>query len=186
MKWLQENWIVLALITTNVLQASASIIKNIKESKNNQTREQNRHAEQIALNRIKEKELDIQSTNTNNKLKADLDKLKIQNSQKNYENFLFKSEQNVFENYVVETRNAMTSNSFPYNFPKDYAQLQSLVILYCPEVSSNINILNLTNKPYESSGTDLSKAEYIKAQSQYFSNIFDEIIEQLSNELMRK
>ena len=186
MKWLQDNWITLSLIITNIVQALATISKNSKEAQNNKTIEQHRHMEKIAENKIKEKQLDIQSTSASNKLKADLDKLKIQNSQKNYENFLFESERNVFENYVVKTKNAMNSNSFPYNFPPDYAQLQSLIILYCPEASSNVNELDLINIPYEESGTDLSKADYIKFQSQHFSDIFDEIISQLSNELMHR
>lgn len=186
MKWIQDNIITLILAVTTFIQAISAWIKNIQDAKNTETAEKNRHEESSLEYHLKEKQLDIQSKNSEKSLKNQLDKLKIQNSQKNYESFLFKSEQGIFEHYVTETRNAITKEDFPFVFPPDYTKLQSLVLLYCPSISEDIRYLDLLNQPFEGSGSNLSKEDFIKNQKEEISTQFDSIVKKLSHELMHK
>ena len=186
MKWNVNNIITLILAITTVLQTISAWRKNVNDAKNNATIEKNRHEEKRLEYDLKEKQLDSRNINSEREARNQLNKLRIQNSQKNYEKFLFHAEQGVFEHYVTVTNNAIAANQFPLVFPQDYIQMQSLVLLYCPNVADEISLLNDINRPYDPSTTTFNKQKYEETQKQEFINTFNIVVKKLSHELMHK
>lgn len=186
MKWNVNNIITLILAITTVLQTISAWRKNINDAKNNATIEKNRHEEKRLEYDLKKKQLDSRNINSEREARNQLNKLRIQNSQKNYEKFLFHAEQGVFEHYVTVTNNAIAANQFPLVFPQDYIQMQSLVLLYCPNVADEISLLNDINRPYDPSTTTFNEQKYEETQKQEFINTFNIVVKKLSHELMHK
>ena len=64
--------------------------------------------------------------------------------------------------------------------------MQSLVLLYCPNVADEISLLNDINRPYDPSTTTFNEQKYEETQKQEFINTFNIVVKKLSHELMHK
>lgn len=185
MKWIENNLIGLIAVLTTLVQAWSIHQKNIKDAKNKEA--------ELAL---KQKQLDVEATISKQKLEAEvnkfkstnqteLDKISLSNEQQGY-NKTFQRAQEVFEQYITETRNILNTTTLPCTFPKSYYDLESLVLLYCPEAMEDINDFNSFNVPYADAHSDLSQEKYIEHVSTNMKIAFDDIIHDLSVKIVHQ
>ena len=92
----------------------------------------------------------------------------------------------MFEEFATDTRKVLKSQQFPYQFPEDYQSKVSTVMLYCPEVARDLEDFLNYNRPFESSGTALTKEKYDKEMAEDMEAMFDGIIKKLSDKLYHK
>ena len=196
MKWTVSNIIALVAVIGNIVQILIAWQKNLQDAKHDRTIEENRSSERKQTFELQSKQLELQRENSRLRSdvelkKAELDnqkelnKIKLANQQYSYGK-AFPQAQAVFEEFATTTRKVLSSNDFPYSFPKDYDKLLSLVTLYCPSTISNIEDIKLINLPFSSNDSDLSKQEYIANAREEAQAWFYDIIQKASNQLYHR
>lgn len=196
MKLSLGNLTTISLIALNVIQAIALIVKTIADSKHSKRMDDQSKQQQEHSFTLQKEQMEMQSENE--KLKnhielkkaelskeKELEKVKLSNQQFSY-NKSFPRAQQVFEEFATDTRKVLKSQQFPYQFPEDYQSKVSTVMLYCPEVARDLEDFLNYNRPFESSGTALTKEKYDEEMAEDMEAMFDGIIKKLSDKLYHK
>lgn len=190
------NLTTISLIALNVIQAIALIVKTVTDSKHSKRMDDQSKQQQDHSFTLQKEQMEMQSENE--KLKNDielkkaelskekeLEKVKLSNQQFSY-NKSFPRAQQVFEEFATNTRKVLRSQQFPYQFPEGYQDEISMVMLYCPEVTRDLEDLLDCNRSFESSATSLTKEKYDKEMVESMEAIFDGIVKKLSDKLYHK
>lgn len=112
-----------------------------------------------------------------------LDEIRINHSQKNYEN-LFPRIQYIFEHYIDVTRTDIEGTIyFPATFSIKQKHLEALVLLYDPEVLDKIENFHYINENIKSFSLDFPRDQQLISQRSEIEDAFKEVILELNTKI---
>lgn len=186
----------ISLVVLNLIQAGSLVVKTITDSNHNKRMDEQSKQQQEHSFALQQEQMKMQSENeklrSNVELKKaelskekDLGKTKLSNQQFSYSKS-FPRAQQIFEQFVADTHKVLKDQKFPYQFPQEYQSEISVVMLYCPEVTQELESFLSFNIPFENSGTSLTREKYNLESKENMDIIFDSIVKKLSDKLYHK
>lgn len=191
MKWTISDLVALLAVIANILQAISMFKKNQSDALLNQQLAAEREKDSERRFKIESDKLKLEKEAKESQLQSELDKLKLQNDQKKVESLLPRS-QEVFEQYIVETRKVIRNiTDLPIPLTDKYHELESLACLYCPEIYQNVLNIDNQNRDYEHAdvfylASYSNEQSYEIAMKQGIIHNLKEIINKINNHMMQR
>lgn len=191
MKWTISDLVALLAVIANILQAISMFKKNQSDALLNQQLAAEREKDSERRFKIESDKLKLEKEAKESQLQSELDKLKLQNDQKKVELLLPRS-QEVFEQYIVETRKVIRNiTDLPIPLTDKYHELESLACLYCPEIYQNVLNIDNQNRDYEHAdvfylASYSNEQSYEIAMKQGIIHNLKEIINKINNHMMQR